>query len=114
MQIYEIRLMIKERDTQRICYFIYLQLIVVSLRYKNRKNKNGDSAATWTNSGLLCRDEITDKCMGELHRMLNQLGSCSISCLRLTVETERLVRSIILVTTLSSRGRAFNIVRESQ
>ena len=30
--------------------------------------------------------------MGELHLMLNQLGSGSISCLRPAVETERLVR----------------------
>ena len=37
--------------------------------------------------------KITDECMGELHLMLNQFGSGSISCLRPAVETERLVRS---------------------
>ena len=58
MQIYEMRLVLKER-----------------------------------NGGLVCRDEITDECMGELHLMLNQLGSGSISCLRLAVENERLARS---------------------
>ena len=30
---------------------------------------------------------------GELHLMLNQLGKCSISCLRPAIKTERLVRS---------------------
>ena len=57
------------------------------------KKKNVDSAATWTNDGLVSRDEITDECMGELHLMLNQLRSGSISCSRPVVETERLVRS---------------------
>ena len=51
------------------------------------------TAPTCTNGGLVYQDEITDESMGELHLMLNQLGSGSTCCLRPAVETEHLVRS---------------------
>ena len=78
------RLGLKERETQIIYYFIKVDCCVIAMQQsqKLKKKLNGDYAATWTNGGLVCRDEITDECMGELHLMLNHLGSGSISCLR--------------------------------
>ena len=58
------RLVLKERETQRICYFICLKLIVVSLCCNNHKKQNGDSAATWTKGGLYAKTKLQTSIWG--------------------------------------------------
>ena len=72
----------------------------------------------WTKGDLVCREEITGDCMGELHLMLNQLGSGSVSCLRPAVVTESFVRyterqdhrSVLFLWSYSHMPRVFGHV----